>query len=97
MTDIQVKQDTTVPLDVTLPRDISDATDITVHVGQESTQSATARVVSAESNTIAIPFDQLDLETTTYPIEFEISYESGYTETIPGDGYDYLHVYEDLG
>lgn len=98
MTEIDIKQDTTVPLDVTLPRDITSNADVTVHIrADDTTASASAPIVDATENTVAIPLDQFTLQTGVHEIEFEIDYDIGYTETLPENGYDYLHVYEDLG
>jgi hypothetical protein len=97
MTEIQIKQDTTVPLDVTLPRDISSTADVTVHIEDDTTTtSVPAPITDASENTVAIPLDHITLAAGVHKIEFEIDYDTGYTETLPDDGYDYLHVYDDL-
>lgn len=97
MTEIEIKQDTTVPLDVTLPRDISSTADVTVHIeDNNTTSSVSAPIVDATENTVAIPMDQFTLGVGVHKIEFEIQYTDGHTETLPEDGYDYLHVYDDL-
>jgi hypothetical protein len=97
MSDLTVKSDTTVPLTVTLPRDIGSNDNVTLHFGEDDVESVSTPILDTSKNEVTIPFNELDLDPGTYPIEFEIDYDTGYVETLPEDGYDFITVVEDLG
>jgi hypothetical protein len=92
MTRIEIKPQTTVPLEVTIPRDLSNVNSIKLRLGVENPQVTQLTVVDENTNRVAIPIEDLSLsDGDTIQFDYLVEYDSGNTEPIPRSEY---HIFE---
>jgi len=102
-TEVNYKEDDTVPLEAILPVDLTDGLGVDYvefemeHVDTGTLVSGNATILDYKDGRVAYEFDDTDVaENGMYHMEWDVHWNNGDKKTYPGDGFDKLLVHDTL-